>query len=152
MPIVYLFADGACSGNPGPGGWGFIVKNDSLYFEASGAEPSTTNNRMELLSVIRGLEYIMQTHGKNFHIRIFTDSQYVFYGITKWIHDWKKKGWKNSQKEPVKNKELWEQLDTLTITLQPEFNWIRGHAGHEENERCDELARTAIKKLLEQDL
>lgn len=149
MALLNLYADGACSGNPGPGGWGFIIKNDFLYYEASGAEVSTTNNRMELLAVIKGLEYIACAHPDMKLIKIYTDSQYVFLGITHWIHDWKKKGWKNSQKDSVKNRELWEQLDLLTQTLHPEYNWIRGHAGHKENERCDELARSAIKALAE---
>jgi len=148
MEVLNLYADGACSGNPGPGGWGFIVKNDTLYYEASGAGINTTNNRMELIAVIRGLEYIAGTHPEIKIIKIYTDSQYVFLGITQWIHDWKRKGWKNSQKEPVKNRELWEKLDMLTQTLKPEYNWIRGHNGHKENERCDELARSAIKSLL----
>lgn len=147
MTTTYLYTDGACSGNPGPGGWGYIIKNDSLYHEASGGEPMTTNNRMELLGIIEGLGYIEQFLENPGEIRVFTDSQYAYYGITKWITDWKKRNWKNAQKEPVKNRELWEKLDRLTAALQVEYNWIRGHAGHPENEACDLLARNAIALL-----
>ncbi len=137
---VEIFSDGACSGNPGPGGYGTLLRWGDRVKELSGFDPETTNNRMELLGAIRGLEALKRPC----RVRLTTDSQYVKKGITEWIHNWVKKGWKNSQKKDVANRDLWERLLELTRIHQVEWCWVRGHAGHPENERCDELARAAI--------
>jgi ribonuclease HI len=138
--VVEIFTDGACSGNPGPGGWGTLLRWGDITREISGFEPQTTNNRMELMAVIAGLEALKRPC----RVRLTTDSQYVHKGITEWISGWIKKGWKNSKKEDVANRDLWERLLALTRAHQVEWHWVRGHAGHPENERCDELARAAI--------
>jgi ribonuclease HI len=142
--IVEIFSDGACSGNPGPGGWGTLLRFNGTVKELSGFEPETTNNRMELSGAIAGLEALTRPC----QVILTTDSQYVKKGITEWIHDWVKKGWKNSQKKDVANRDLWERLLELTRKHQVEWHWVRGHAGHPENERCDVLARTAIESAL----
>jgi ribonuclease HI len=138
--LVEIFTDGACSGNPGPGGWGTILRYGGHEKELSGYDPETTNNRMELTAVIAGLEALKRPCD----VHLTTDSQYVKKGITEWIDGWVKRGWKNSQKKPVANRDLWEQLLALTEKHRVEWCWVRGHAGHAENERCDELARAAI--------
>jgi len=138
--LVEIFSDGACSGNPGPGGWGTIMRSGSQVRELSGYSPDTTNNRMEMLGAISGLEALKRPC----RVRVTTDSQYLVKGMTEWIHGWQKKGWKNSKKEEVLNRDLWERLLVLSRTHQVEWAWVRGHAGHPENERCDELARAAI--------
>jgi ribonuclease HI len=138
--VVEIFSDGACSGNPGPGGWGALLRWDGHFKELSGFEPQTTNNRMELMAVIAGLEALKRPC----RVRLTTDSQYVHKGMTEWIAGWIKKGWKNSKKEDVANRDLWERLLASTRRHRVEWHWVRGHAGHPENERCDELARTAI--------
>jgi ribonuclease HI len=138
--VVEIFSDGACSGNPGPGGWGALLRWDGHVKELSGFEPQTTNNRMELMAVIAGLEALKRPC----RVRLTTDSQYVHKGMTEWIAGWIQKGWKNSKKEDVANRDLWERLLDSTRRHRVEWHWVRGHAGHAENERCDELARAAI--------
>jgi len=140
--IVEIFGDGACSGNPGPGGYGTILRYNSTEKELSGYCPKTTNNRMELMAVIEGLRKLKRPS----QVRIFTDSTYVFKGITIWIKTWVRKNWVNSQKKPVLNKDLWEELLKVSEPHQIEWRWVKGHSGHPENERCDMLARKAIKE------
>jgi ribonuclease HI len=140
MEKVEIFTDGACSGNPGPGGWGAILRAGTVEKELWGGEPATTNNRMEMLAVIRALESLKRPVSA----RVYTDSQYVQKGISEWIHGWKKRGWKTASKEPVKNEDLWRQLDTEAAKHTIEWLWVRGHAGHVENERCDALARQGV--------
>ncbi|SOD99965.1 ribonuclease HI [Caenispirillum bisanense] len=142
-PRVELYTDGACSGNPGPGGWGAILRYKGQEKELSGGEAQTTNNRMEMMAVIEGLGALTRPVA----IDVYTDSRYVMDGITKWIHGWKKNGWKTADKKPVKNAELWQQLDEARRRHDVTFHWVKGHAGHPENERADELARRAIKTL-----
>jgi ribonuclease HI len=140
--MVEVFADGACLGNPGPGGWCAILRHGSTEKEISGWEPHTTNNRMELTAVIQALKRIR----KPCRITVTTDSQYVKKGITQWIHRWKLNNWQTASKKPVKNVDLWSTLDDLTLKHQIKWLWVRGHAGHSENERCDALARKAISE------
>ncbi len=138
--LVEIFSDGACSGNPGPGGYGTIVRCGQHEKEFSGYAPETTNNRMELLGAIAGFEALTRPC----RVQITTDSQYVKKGMTEWVEGWIKKGWKNSQRKDVANRDLWERLLAATRQHTVEWHWVRGHAGHAENERCDELARAAI--------
>ena len=135
--IVQLFTDGACSGNPGPGGWGVLMRYGEAEKELSGGAADTTNNRMELQAVIKGLDALTRPST----VEVYTDSQYVQKGITEWIHGWKKRGWKTAAKKPVKNADLWQALDTAQARHQVSWHWVKGHAGHAENERADELAR-----------
>jgi ribonuclease HI len=137
---VSLYTDGACLGNPGPGGWAAILKYNNKKLEISGADKWTTNNKMELLAVIKGLEKLRYPCD----VTIVTDSQYVMKGITQWIHRWQKNGWKTANKNDVKNKDLWLALLEETEKHMVSWQWIRGHSGHSENERCDELAKKAI--------
>lgn len=137
---VALFTDGACSGNPGPGGWGALLRFREHERELSGGEPATTNNRMELLAVIHGLEAL----DRPARVRIYTDSEYVMKGITAWLPAWKRRGWKTADGQPVKNVDLWQRLEVALTPHQVEWQWVRGHTGHPENERVDALARTAI--------
>ena len=139
--IVEIFSDGACSGNPGPGGWGTILRFGGHEKELSGYDPETTNNRMELIGAIAGLEALTRPC----RVRVTTDSEYVKKGMTEWIEGWVKRGWKNTQKKPVANRDLWERLLELADQHQVEWHWVRGHDGHAENERCDALARAAIE-------
>lgn len=141
---IEIFCDGACSGNPGPGGFGAILRAGNSEKELSGGEVITTNNRMELTAAITALEAL----NRSCSVTVTTDSQYLVKGITEWIFGWIKKGWINSKKEPVVNRDLWERLYTLSNTHRIEWKWVRGHSGHLENERCDELARAAIKEIL----
>lgn len=141
--IVEVFTDGACSGNPGPGGWGAILRFNGTEKEISGAESQTTNNRMEMTAVIRALQAL----NRSCKIRIHTDSTYVMHGVTQWLQGWKAKGWKTADKKPVKNRDLWEELDALLQNHDVEWEWVRGHSGHIENERADALARNAILTL-----
>lgn len=146
MAELFAYTDGACSGNPGPGGWGalLIAKDGDTVVkerELSGGEADTTNNRMELLAAITALE-TLSTASK---LTIVTDSSYVKDGITKWIFGWKKKGWKTANKKPVKNEELWKRLDAATARHDVTWEWVKGHAGHPENERADELARAGME-------
>lgn len=141
--VVEIYTDGSCRGNPGPGGYGAILRYAGKTKEISGYEPSTTNNRMELTAVIEALKMIK----KPCKIRVFTDSNYVVKGMSQWISGWVKRNWINSQKKPVLNRDLWEILLELSTPYKIEWAWIRGHVGHEENERCDWLAKEAIKKV-----
>jgi len=135
-----MFTDGACSGNPGPGGWGAILRTGAHERELSGGDAATTNNRMELTAVIRGLEALKRSSSVTIH----TDSRYVMDGITQWMPRWKNNGWKTSDKKPVKNEDLWRELDALCAKHDLKWRWVRGHSGHPENERADALARAAI--------
>ena len=141
LPHVHLFTDGACSGNPGPGGWAFILRHPATgkEIERSGGENPTTNNRMELQAVIEGLT----TLNKPTNVALFSDSQYVLNGLKEWMDSWKKRGWKTADKKPVKNQDLWQTLDGLRSTHHLKFHWVRGHNEHPENERCDALAVAA---------
>jgi ribonuclease HI len=141
--VVDIFTDGACSGNPGPGGWGVILRWDGHEKELHGGERATTNNRMELMAAIRALESLKRA----VKVRLHTDSQYVKKGITEWIHDWKRRGWRTADKKPVKNMDLWQRLDTALAEHEIQWIWVRGHSGHAENERADELARRGIAEL-----
>ncbi|AXK40718.1 ribonuclease HI [Crenobacter cavernae] len=134
--IVELFTDGACKGNPGPGGWGAILRYKGQEKELFGGEDNTTNNRMEMTAVIEGLALLK----RSCQVVVYTDSQYVQKGISEWIHGWKKRGWKTAAKEPVKNADLWQKLDALAAGHKVDWRWVKGHAGHPENERADELA------------
>jgi ribonuclease HI len=137
---VEIFSDGACRGNPGPGGWGAILRAGTLEKELYGGEAATTNNRMELTAVIRALEALKRPA----RVRLYTDSQYVQKGISIWIHDWKRRGWRTTDKKPVKNADLWRELDELAARHDIEWHWVKGHAGHVENERADRLANKGI--------
>lgn len=138
---IDIWTDGACSGNPGPGGWGALILNGDTRRELSGGDPATTNNRMELLAAIEALKAV-ETGTK---VRIHTDSTYVKDGLTKWIHGWKRNGWKTASRKPVKNKDLWLALDEVCATHDLEWRWVKGHAGDEGNERADALAREGAK-------
>lgn len=138
--LVEIFTDGACSGNPGPGGWGTILRWRGTEKELSGGEAATTNNRMELMAAIEGLKALK----RGMRVRVWTDSVYVRDGITKWVHGWKRSGWKTADKKPVKNVDLWQALLAAADGHEIEWRWIKGHAGHAENERADALARGAI--------
>ncbi len=137
---IEIFTDGACSGNPGPGGWGAVLRWRGHERELSGGAPETTNNRMELMAAIVALESLKRAAPVVLH----TDSTYVRDGITKWIHGWKRNGWKTAAKKPVKNEDLWRRLDDALKDHQIEWVWVKGHAGHPENERADQLARDAV--------
>ncbi len=140
---IDIYTDGACSGNPGPGGWGAILRTGGHEKELFGGESDTTNNRMELTAVIRALEALKRP----VRARVHTDSQYVQKGISVWIHAWKKRGWRTADKQPVKNVDLWRELDTLAARHDIEWLWVKGHAGHVENERADALARRGIETI-----
>jgi len=141
---VVIHTDGACSGNPGPGGWGAILQFAGKERELSGGDPATTNNRMELTAAIEALKALKSGSTAELH----TDSEYLKKGITEWIHGWKRNGWKTSDKKPVKNVELWQTLDALAANHDVEWRWVRGHAGHDLNERADELARRGMARYL----
>jgi ribonuclease HI len=136
LPQVEIFTDGACKGNPGPGGWGAILRSNGTERELSGGEALTTNNRMELLAAIEALKALK----KPCHVQLWTDSNYVRDGITRWIHGWRRNGWKTADKKPVKNAELWQALLEACAPHRIDWHWVRGHAGHPENERADRLA------------
>ena len=140
---VIIHTDGACSGNPGPGGWGAILKFGDVEKELKGGEPHTTNNRMELMAAISALEALKKPCSVDLH----TDSQYLRNGIMSWIHGWKKNGWRTADKKPVKNVELWQRLDAARAAHKIDWIWVKGHSGHAENERADELARSAIASM-----
>jgi ribonuclease HI len=140
--IVEIYTDGACSGNPGPGGWGAILRYNGHEKELSGGAAETTNNRMEMMAVIEALRALK----KRSRVELYTDSQYVKQGIEDWLKGWKAKGWKTSNKKPVKNQDLWIEIDQLVLQHDISFHWVRGHDGHPENERADALARAAIPR------
>lgn len=142
MPQVEIFTDGACSGNPGPGGWGALLRSGDHEKELCGGEFETTNNRMELMAAISALEELKSPSRVDLH----TDSTYVKDGITKWIHNWERNGWKTAAKKPVKNVDLWKRLQAALARHDVTWHWVKGHAGHPENERADELARMGILK------
>jgi ribonuclease HI len=144
-PKVEIFTDGACSGNPGPGGWGALLRSGPNEKELSGGEPLTTNNRMELMGAIGALEALKRPAAVTLH----TDSTYVRDGITKWVIGWKKNGWKTAEKKPVKNMDLWRRLDAAAQLHEIDWRWVKGHSGHPENDRVDALARDAIRRLRE---
>jgi ribonuclease HI len=144
LPLVEIATDGACKGNPGPGGWGALLRFGGREKELSGAENPSPNNRMELMAAISGLEALK----KPCRVKLSTDSRYVMDGLTKWIHGWRKNGWKTADKKPVKNAELWQRLDSARNRHEIEWCWVKGHAGHAENERADELAREALKPFM----
>ena len=143
-PHVVIHTDGACSGNPGPGGWGAILAFGDHVKEMKGGEPHTTNNRMELMGAISALEALKRPCLVDLH----TDSQYMRDGIMKWIHGWKRNGWRTSAKQPVKNAELWQRLDAARNRHEVDWRWVKGHAGHVENERADELAREGMAPFM----
>ncbi len=145
---VEIFTDGSCLGNPGPGGYGVVLRYKNTEKTLAKGYKLTTNNRMEMLAAVVAL----QTLKEPCHVILTTDSQYVRQGITQWIHNWKKKGWKTSAKKPVKNADLWQALDQETSRHQIDWHWVKGHAGHRENEMCDELARTAAENPTEEDV
>ncbi len=140
LKTVDVFTDGACSGNPGPGGWGALLRYGTVEKELSGGEPQTTNNRMELMAAIAALEALKRPAV----VRLHTDSQYVKNGITEWVPQWKRRGWRTADKKPVKNVDLWQRLDGALKDHKVEWIWVKGHAGHAENERADELARAGM--------
>jgi ribonuclease HI len=144
MSSVEIYTDGACRGNPGPGGWGATLEMGEHFRELSGAEAMTTNNRMELTAVISALEALKRP----VPVRLYTDSEYVRRGITEWLKSWKARGWKTADKKPVKNQDLWERLDTVAAQHQIEWHWVKGHSGVPGNERVDRLANAAIDALL----
>lgn len=142
--MIELFTDGACRGNPGPGGWGVLLREEGHEWTLSGSEMSTTNNRMELAAAINGLAYFTEDR----EIALTTDSQYVRQGITQWIHGWRRNGWRTSAKQPVKNQDLWQALDALAAKHSVSWHWVKGHSGHPENEQADALANAAIDQML----
>ena len=142
--MIELFTDGACRGNPGPGGWGVLLREEGHEWTLSGSEMNTTNNRMELAAAINGLAYFTKAR----EIALTTDSQYVRQGITQWIHGWRRNGWRTSAKQPVKNQDLWQALDALAVKHSVSWHWVKGHSGHPENEQADALANAAIDQML----
>jgi ribonuclease HI len=142
-PTVELYSDGACRGNPGPGGWGVVLRFADRERELFGGERQTTNNRMELTAVIQGLQALK----RGCRVAVTTDSQYVRNGITQWIHNWKRNGWKTAARQPVKNDDLWRQLDSEVARHDVVWHWVKGHAGHRDNERADALANRGIDEL-----
>ena len=141
MKQLEIFTDGACKGNPGPGGWGAVIRYGKHEKEISGGDPDTTNNRMELAAAIQALKILIEPC----HIKLHTDSKYVLDGITKWIHGWQRNGWKNTSKQPVRNADLWRDLIDAAARHQVEWIWVKGHNGHPENERADRLASDAAE-------
>jgi len=141
--VVEIYTDGACRGNPGPGGWGVVLRYKGREKTLYGGETHTTNNRMELMAAIAGLEALK----RHSHVALTTDSQYVKRGITEWMSDWKRRGWKTADRKPVKNVDLWQRLDDLVGKHQVSWHWVRGHTGHFDNERADSLANQAIDEL-----
>ncbi len=143
MKQIEIFSDGACKGNPGPGGWGALLRYDGNEKSLYGGEKNTTNNRMELKAAIEGLSALTE----DCEVQLTTDSQYVRKGITEWIHNWKKNGWRTAAKKPVKNGDLWQQLDVLNEKHHISWHWVKGHSGHRENEIADQLANQGIEEL-----
>lgn len=143
--VVDIFTDGACSGNPGQGGWGALLRKGTVEKEISGGEAATTNNRMEMMAAIQALEALKRPT----KVRLHTDSGYLRDGITKWIHGWRRNGWKTADRKPVKNEDLWRRLETAMAPHRVEWLWVKGHSGHPENERADALARAEVRRLRE---
>ena len=143
MKIIKIYTDGACRGNPGPGGWGALILKDNEEIKLNGGQNDTTNNQMELTAVIKALDFFSEST----EIEIFTDSKYVMDGITEYIKKWKVNGWKTASKKPVKNSDLWKQLDDLSAQHSIRWNWVKGHSGHRENDIADELANLGIDNL-----
>ena len=143
MKIIKIYTDGACRGNPGPGGWGALILKDNEEIKLNGGQNDTTNNQMELTAVIKALDFFSEST----EIEIFTDSKYVMDGITEYIKKWKVNGWKTASKKPVKNSDLWKQLDALSSQHSIRWNWVKGHSGHKENDIADELANLGIDNL-----
>jgi ribonuclease HI len=141
--LVEIYTDGACKGNPGPGGWGALLRSGRHERELFGGEPDTTNNRMELTAVIRALEALRRPS----RVALFTDSEYVRKGVTEWLHAWKRRGWKTADRKPVKNAALWRQLDELAGRHRVEWHWVKGHSGHVDNDRADALANRGVASL-----
>lgn len=141
---VELFTDGACRGNPGPGGWGVLMRAGSHSKELCGGEPETTNNRMEMMAVIEGLRALQRPCA----VRVTSDSTYVLKGVQEWMPNWKKRGWKTASKQPVKNVDLWQQLDALIAEHDIDWQWVKGHSGHPENELADQLANRGIDEMV----
>ena len=141
--VVRIYTDGACKGNPGPGGWGALLRSGGHERELFGGDPATTNNRMELTAVIRALAALKQAS----KVEVYTDSEYVMKGITEWLSAWKRRGWKTADRKPVKNADLWRELDELAGRHEVRWHWVRGHAGHPENERADALANRGVASL-----
>jgi ribonuclease HI len=141
-PGVVIYTDGACSGNPGPGGWGAVMIHGASTKEICGGEPASTNNRMELMAAIRALEALT----KPCKVELHTDSTYVMKGISEWIHNWKRRGWRTADNKPVKNDDLWRRLDEARLRHEVQWRWVKGHAGHELNERADALARQGLNE------
>ena len=146
ISVIEVYTDGACRGNPGPGGWGVLLRFNGKEKTLKGAEAHTTNNRMELTAAIKSLQALT----RSCEVHLYTDSQYVRQGITEWISGWKRRGWRNSKKEPVKNIDLWQQLDILVSDHKVSWYWVKGHSGHPENERADALANEAIDAFLKE--
>jgi len=146
-PVVEIYSDGACRGNPGPGGWGALLRAKGVEKELYGGEADTTNNRMELTAVIRALEALKRLS----RVKLYTDSLYVMKGISQWVHDWKRRGWLTADKKAVKNIDLWKELDALAARHEIEWHWVKGHAGHPENERADRLANKGIPGIEQTD-
>lgn len=142
MKKVTLITDGACIGNPGPGGWAFILRYNSQHKECYGCEPQTTNNRMELTAAVRGLQALKEAC----EVQVVTDSEYLKNGITQWIHGWKRNGWRTSTKKPVVNQDLWMELDAAAARHKTTWTWTKGHADHPDNNRCDEMATDAARR------
>lgn len=142
--VIELFTDGACRGNPGPGGWGALLRFDGTEKELCGGEYDTTNNRMEMMAAIRGLESLTRPC----KVHLTTDSQYVMKGVNEWMDNWKRRGWKTAAKKPVKNVDLWQRLDKALVPHEVTWEWVRGHTGHVENERADQLANRGIDELI----
>lgn len=143
MKQVEIYTDGACRGNPGPGGWGVVLRRGMVEKELYGGAPQTTNNQMELTAVIRALEALKEPCD----VTLYTDSKYVIDGITQWIHGWKRNGWRTASKQPVKNGEIWQQLDKAAARHTIQWKWVKGHSGHPENERADQLANRGIDEM-----
>ena len=141
--VVRIYTDGACKGNPGPGGWGALLRSGAHERELYGGDPATTNNRMELTAVIRALEALKRRS----EVEIYTDSEYVMKGITEWLAAWKRRGWKTADRKPVKNADLWRELEALVHKHEVRWHWVRGHTGHPENERADALANRGVTSL-----
>lgn len=144
MKKIELFTDGACKGNPGPGGWGALLRMGQHEKELSGGEPDTTNNRMEMTAAIKGLSALVEPC----EVDLYTDSKYLIDGITKWVHGWKKRGWVNASKKPVRNSELWHELIDLTARHTVNWHWVKGHSGHPENDRVDRLASDEADRII----